>query len=127
MKIKEIIAEAKKTANGDCFQVSAQAMLHGKLPGLKLVHAYVTGQGPLEGQRYEHAWNEIGDVVLDNSNGRQIVMRRKQYYQLGNVVETPGEYAVYDAEQARKKMLQTRTYGPWDLNQPKPSTVKAKV
>jgi hypothetical protein len=110
------VSEAKKINLGDCFQVSAQSILYDNLPGLKLVHAYVTGQGPLKRRRYEHAWNEIGDVVIDKSNGRQIVMRKEQYYQLGNVVEKPGEYVVYDADQARKKMFQTKNYVPWDLS-----------
>ena len=109
------VSEAKNPNLGDCFQVAAQSMIYDNLPGLKLVHAYVTGQGPLEGQRYEHAWVEIGDGVIDKSNGRQLVMRKEQYYKLGNVVERPGEYAVYDIDQARKKLLQTQHYGPWDL------------
>ena len=70
-----VIAEADDL--GDCFVVAGKAMLDNKIPELKLVHAYVTGQGLLKGRRFEHAWNEIGDVVFDNSNGRKIIMRKE--------------------------------------------------
>lgn len=112
MRATEFITENK----GDCYEVAGKAMIDSRLPGLKLVHAHVTGQGPLKGKRYGHAWNEIGDVVLDNSNGRQIVMRKEQYYSLGNVLTQPGDYAIYDAEEARKKLVKHKHYGPWDLD-----------
>ena len=35
---------------GDCFKIAGRAMLHPKTRGLKLVHAYVSGQGKLEGR-----------------------------------------------------------------------------
>ena len=115
-KIKDkIFTEAKDTGKGDCFEVAGRAMIHPKIPGLKLVHAYVSGQGKLEGQRFPHAWNEVGDVVLDNSNGRNIVLRKEQYYDIGKVVEKPGEYAVYNDIDAKKKMVRNKHYGPWDL------------
>lgn len=108
-----VIAEADDL--GDCFVVAGKAMLDNKIPELKLVHAYVTGQGLLKGRRFEHAWNEIGDVVFDNSNGRKIIMRKEQYYELGKVVQQPKQYAVYDRISALKKMAKTKHYGPWDL------------
>jgi len=115
MRLHEIVTENK----GDCYEVSGNAMIDSNLPGLKLVHAHVTGQGSLEGKRYAHAWNEIGDVVLDTSNGRQIVMPKEQYYSLGNVRIVPGDYAIYDAEEARKKLVKHEHYGPWDLDDEK--------
>ena len=81
-----------------------------------MVHAYVYGQGALEGRRFEHAWNEQGDVVLDNSNGRNVVIRKEQYYPLGGVVEEAGAYATYNKEDTMINMLKHGHYGPWDLN-----------
>ena len=105
----------KRSDKGDCFEVAGRAMIDPKIPGLKLVHAYVSGQGKLEGQRFPHAWNEVGDVVFDNSNGRNIILRKEQYYDIGKIVEKPGEYAVYNDIDAKKKMVRNKHYGPWDL------------
>lgn len=120
MRAREFILDESKILHeqdgGDCFEAAGRAMISPKLPGLKLVHAYVSGQGTLKGKRFPHAWNEIGDVVLDNSNKRNIVMRKEQYYKIGNVRQEPGEYAVYDDVEAKKKMLQTKHWGPWDLD-----------
>lgn len=116
MRAKEFILEGKK---GDCFEVAGRAVIQPSIPGLKLVHAHVTGQGKLKGKRFPHAWNEIGDVVLDNSNGNNIVMRKEQYYDLGKVLTTPGEYAIYSDVEAKKKMVQKKHFGPWDLDDSK--------
>ena len=81
-----------------------------------MVHAYVYGQGKLEGRRFPHAWTEQGDMVLDNSNGNNIQMHKAVYYKLGGVEETPGAYATYNKEDTLKKLLSTQKYGPWDLD-----------
>jgi transposase-like protein len=116
-KLKSVPAiNENEDKNGDCFEIAAKNVLYNKLPGMKLVHAYVSGQGSLKGRRFEHAWNEIGDVVFDYSNGRKIVMRKEDYYKLGNIVKTPGQYMIYDKPEAVKKMVTTKHYGPWDLD-----------
>jgi hypothetical protein len=84
--------------------------------GMKCVHAYVYGQGKLKGRRFPHAWNEQGDMVLDNSNGNNIQMHKETYYALGGVVQESGAYATYDKDDCLIKMLSEGTYGPWDLN-----------
>ena len=114
MRVKDI---TEPKACGDCFVVAGRSMIDGELPDLKLVHAYVHGQGPLEGRRFSHAWNEIGDVVLDYSNGNKVMMRKEQYYKLGGVdpVE-PGAYAEYNKEEALKQMLRNKHWGPWGLD-----------
>lgn len=86
---------------------------------LELVHALVYGQGPLEGRRFPHAWNEIidSDVVLDYSNGKKVIMRKEQYYKLGGVnPDEPGAYAKYDKTEALKNMLVKKHWGPWGLD-----------
>ena len=76
---------------GDCFHVAGRTMIdmteEQEVYGMKMIHAYVYGQGELKGRRFPHAWIEQGDVVLDNSNGNNIVMRKEQYYPLGGIVE----------------------------------------
>ena len=105
---------------GDCFEVAGRAMIdlteEQEMYGMKLVHAYVYGQGDLTGRRFEHAWNEQGDVVLDNSNGNSVVLRKEQYYEAGGVVGEAGAYASYDKEKSMINLLKHGHWGPWDLN-----------
>jgi len=109
-----------EAGTGDCFVVANRAMIdmteEQETYGMKCVHAYVYGQGELKGRRFPHASNEQGDVVLDNSNGNNIVMRKEQYYALGGVVQESGAYATYDKDDCLIKMLKHSHYGPWDLN-----------
>jgi hypothetical protein len=115
-ELREAKTKTTKKPKGDCFAVAARAMIAPFSPDLKLVHAYVSGQGPLKGKRFSHAWNEIGDVVFDNSNGNNLILRKEQYYKLGEIVTEPGQYQVYDPISAKKMMLQTKHYGPWELD-----------
>ncbi len=109
-----------EAGTGDCFEVANRAMIgmteEQEVYGMKCIHAYVYGQGDLKGRRFPHAWNEQGDVVFDNSNGNNIVMRKEQYYALGGVVQESGAYATYDKDDCLIKMLKHSHYGPWDLN-----------
>lgn len=83
---------------------------------LRLVHAFVTGRGPIDGFRYVHAWVEIGDHVYDYSNGRKVEMAKEVYYALGNVKPNDsGQYRAYTQYETIKKITHDRTWGPWDL------------
>jgi len=97
---------------GDCYEAAAKLLYaHRSCPGIVLVHATVTGQGPISGMRYGHAWIEIGDVVLDPSNGRFVCARKAAYYAVGEINEPVTRYAF---EEAARQMLETRHYGPWE-------------
>ena len=93
MRALEFVKESKPNLpdGGDCFESALQELLHSNPFGkedednMTLVHAVVTGQGEIEGLKHGHAWNEIGDVVIDKSNGRNIVMRKEDYYKAGNI------------------------------------------
>ena len=113
------VTEAKDIkACGDCFQAAARNMLHGTDDDVTLVHAYVSGQGKLQGRRFMHAWNEQGNTVIDNSNGRNIRMPREIYYAIGNVDPTdPEQFRRYDRLEAVRHMGRSRHYGPWDLKE----------
>jgi hypothetical protein len=97
---------------GDCYEAAAKLLYaHRSCPGIVLVHGTVTGQGPIAGMRYGHAWIEIGDVVLDPSNRRFVCARKADYYALGDINEPVTRYVF---EEAARQMLETRHYGPWE-------------
>ena len=126
--------EAKKRppnvqANGDCYEAAFNWVFEHCLhwisadrkgdKGIFLVHGEVRGQGPIAGLRYGHAWVEDGDMVIDQSNGRNIRMPKVAYYALGGVYpDTPPfkpNLHRYTPEEARGRCLETKIYGPWDL------------
>ena len=100
---------------GDCFESALNHMIKecrfNKDSTITLVHGEVTGQGPIAGIKYGHAWVEDGDLVIDKSRGRNIQMPKAIYYALGNIERTMR----YTFEEMRKKILDHGTYGPWDL------------
>ena len=111
---KQFLSEEGPVGDGDCFKVAGRAVIEDE--SLTLVHAYVYGQGPLEGRRFEHAWNEQGPLCIDNSNGQTTLMAKKQYYKLAGVVKTAGAYASYDSTEGLVNMLKHHHWGPWDLS-----------
>ena len=117
---KEYINE--ESENGDCFEVAANAMVDFRRAGdatpVKMVHAYVQGQGSLEGRRFAHGFNLLtDDVVMDNSNGNKVVMRREQYYALGGIdTKERGAYKEYDKKETMAALVKYKHYGPWHLN-----------
>ena len=107
---------------GDCFQANAEYLIdifhkHPKdrkvLQIFRLCHGMVLGAkgSPVEGKWFMHCWIEInGDVVLDNSNGKQTIGRKdKIAYRIKE--ETVKRYTV---RQAMQKLLETEHYGEWD-------------
>ena len=116
----EGLASITEDACGDCFSKAGRALIdtEEKLQdNTTLVHALVRGQGKLEGRRFPHAWTEMGDVVFDNANGNNIVMRKEQYYALGGVEETKGAFARYEHYKGLSNMLKHGHWGPWDLDE----------
>ena len=117
-RFKSFITEAKL---GDCFEVAGRAMLKldpkMEKAGYKMVHAFVRGEGELEGRRFGHAFNMLGDIVFDNSNGNKIMMRKENYFTQGGIdPKERGAYVEYNAEDSLLKMAKNRHWGPWDLN-----------
>ena len=117
---------------GDCYEAAVNYLLDHTLGmgvqnpnhDLRLVHGEVAGQGPLEGKTLGHAWIEDGDMVIDQSNGRDVYMPKWMYYQLGRIHELNNIH-VYTPEQARAKMIETKIYGPWDLRGRHPNFASA--
>jgi hypothetical protein len=107
---------------GDCFVAACRAFEHLRSQGHdpKLVHGYVIGQvGYVRGLRYPHAWVEVADgqgrtTCIDRSNGRDISLPKDLYYLIGQIV--PEHCRQYDAGAVLRMQIDTRTYGPWELD-----------
>jgi hypothetical protein len=109
------------TARGDCYEAACGYMLdHRDDADLRLVHGEVSGQGPLQGITFGHAWVEDGDWVIDQSNGRDIRMPRSMYYAIGNI-DAHNNIHRYTFAEMRERCLgkvdckNSGTYGPWEL------------
>lgn len=124
--------EAASNGDGDCFltanRIIMEEMSGGKLSvpidntkpeHWRIVHAIVSGQGKLKGRRYVHAFLLYRDsLVADQSNGNDITLPRKMYYEMGNIdKKLKGGYFEYTIEEAKKKMLASGHHGPWDINE----------
>ena len=111
--------------DGDCFQAAGRYVLNH--PGAEaeyvLVHGIVTGQGPLKGVQYTHAWIERDGNVLDYSNGKKTEVQAWLYYVLGRIETT----VRYTPREAAKKMWETKHFGPWELEEtPQEKELKEK-
>lgn len=82
--------------------------------GFLLVHGEVAGQGPLEGLTYGHGWVLDGEMVIDRSNGKDLRIPKVLYYAVGGV-DHIGNVHTYTWEEAQKRILQYKHWGPWDL------------
>jgi hypothetical protein len=115
--------------DGDCMSAAVNLMMQfnssffakpikSKSGKTVLVHALVRGQGAAKGLRFPHAWVEDGDEVLDYSNGREIRMDKKVYYAIGGIKpKEKGAYSVYTYQEMKRKLVSTKHYGPWDLDE----------
>lgn len=105
------IIEIERKAKGDCFEAATHLMLGlPKSTGAILVHGEALGRGKIVGVPHAHAWVEIGGVVLDFSNNKQIAVDCDVYYKLGEIRNTVN-YSLSDMKIA---LLEHNTYGPWD-------------
>jgi hypothetical protein len=100
---------------GDCYQAAGEYMMMHYLSGNKnsklvLVHAEVTGQGPISGIRHGHAYILNGNMVIDKSNKRDIEMPKEIYYAIGNIGKNINHYSF---EEFRDNVLKHGTWGPW--------------
>jgi hypothetical protein len=102
-----------------CFKQDTQDFLENKIDYIGtpyLVHAEVQGQGAICNLRYGHAWIEDDVLVYDYSNNRKIVLPKDYYYKIGDIkTNNPKKYRKYNFEEAKRKMLETKNYGCWDL------------
>lgn len=102
---------------GDCYEAAGRLILYGdsevnSYGELYLIHGMVDGQGALEGVRYDHAWCEDDHLIYDFSNGRRLIFPKQLYYKLGNIKDS--ENFKYSKDEARKFILSTENWGPWE-------------
>ena len=101
---------------GDCYEAAFNWILSldpDLAQNAKLCHGMVTGQGVLLGKKFGHAWGELGDVVIDNSNRKQLVMRKEKYYELGKIDES--KLFCYPGFKSIGRASKAGHYGPWDM------------
>jgi hypothetical protein len=100
-------------ATGDCYQVAYDVVTEED-QGLLLCHGTATGQGPIEGIRFGHAWveNPEAGTALDFSNDSNVCMARERYYEIGQIDED--DVVRYSFEEALVNALHYRHFGPWD-------------
>ena len=103
----------EENKNGDCFTVAWNAFYDNIAQKPLLVHGIVTGQGAIEGIKYNHAWIEIGDMVIDKTiplfaNG----FPKDAYYRMARADESL--MFKYNSEQVMNNALKFNTYGPWE-------------
>lgn len=100
-------------AIGDCYKAAGSfVMRRDHRDSSTLVHGVVSGQGPLRGQRFDHAWVERGDEVIDLSNGGNMRVLKQHYYRLGQIDPTECHY--YPGHEAVAQMLEHEHFGPWE-------------
>ena len=106
--------EKKFRTDGTCYVDAYKYISENR--NLKLVHGLVTGQGDIEGIRYNHAWIEDGNTVIDASlkeQGRSTYKFPKDlYYAIGQI--NPKTTFRYTYKETVKKMYDTENYGPWE-------------
>ena len=95
---------------GDCFRAAAkwagdQWANHNR--DIAVVHGIVTN---IEGQRFDHAWCEEGDQVIDVTTlGPDRPMNKDRWYEITEAEPT----ATYSAEEAIIKGIKERHWGPY--------------
>lgn len=105
---------AKRTKKGDCYKVAAEFIIDSPPnTSFRLCHGTPLGRGPIEGQRFGHAWAELADrIVIDRSNGLSVSMSVERYYEIGHI--NPDEVKRYDRAETMKMIAKHETYGPWE-------------
>jgi len=114
--------DMEKNGGGDCYSAAVNSMMSLTDGGrqkatnkCRLVHGWPTGQGDIEGIKHGHAWVEIDTsvdiIVIDNSNGKSVVMPKDIYYSIGHIDDD--EVVRYTFEEMAKLLLESEHYGPW--------------
>ena len=102
-------------SDGTCFVDAYEFLSKNVNPKYKLVYGLVTGQGIIEGIRYNHAWIEEGNTVIDTAMKAQgastYKFPKELYYAIGQV-EDKTTFS-YTHKEMIKNMLDTENYGPW--------------
>lgn len=93
--------------SGDCIKIAADFVI--ERPGFVFCHGLVSGQGPLRGRRFRHAWVERNGLVFDFSNSKQVIMPVERYYSIGKIKKVTR----FSADEVGRLMLKTEKYDFW--------------
>lgn len=122
-KARIAAAEARKrkhggasceVGRGNCYESAFNRLFESGKHHV-LVHGTATGQGPIKGVAFGHAWVERREpgkdpVVIDKANGLDVEMPASAYYALGKIRDTHA----YTPDEAIEAARKTMHYGPWD-------------
>lgn len=98
-------------ANGDCYVVAGRMVALDHAPDdAVLCHGTCTGNGPIAGVEFGHAWVEWQGMVIERSNGHDAVLPRDIYYEAGEC----REIVRYTPAEARRMMQMFGHFGPWE-------------
>lgn len=100
-----------KRKKGHCFESAGRAVLIEEIPGLVLCHGKVMGRGRIQGQEFDHAWCEIGDMAYDPEV--EIFCRIEEYYKIGQVHEVRR----FTRDELASIVMKHRHWGPWPEDQ----------
>lgn len=115
-------AKSKSNApdgKGDCYAAAARFATEVSLglhpfsaDDIRVCHGEAEGTGgDALGLRYGHAWVEVhGQIVIDRSNGNDIIVRADYYYDIGHVTNVHR----YTLEEVKHYTQRTGHYGPWE-------------
>jgi len=96
---------------GNCFESASNIIVDFPSNDILLCHGVAVGQGPIEGIKHTHAWLELNGMVLDFSNGKQTLMPKERYYNIGKLTNI----VKYTKKESIKNLIKHKTYGPWDM------------
>lgn len=100
---------------GNCYKKAFDYFMSHRSNSIVLCHGVVTGQGAIDGIKYNHAWVEElnSQKVIDNTMPPKYrEMDRYLYYLLGRVSEDL--VYQYSIEDVQAKIEEFGTYGPWE-------------
>lgn len=114
----DVTREIARQGMGNCYQAAGTLMLNADRLGLRnptVIHATCTGQGPIKGQAFGHAWLEADGpghmrMVYDYASGNRVQLPAELYRRMGEA----RDIHQYDATAARVQMMRTGHYGPWE-------------
>ena len=91
---------------GDCYEANGRWMI-GKDDSYRLVHGVAIL--PRDGKPFGHCWIEKGSQVMDYSNGKDIKISKKKYYDLGEIPVKPYKLYKYTSEINYENISHRRT------------------
>ena len=109
-------------ANGDCYEANGRHVMNMMMAPdtkkWKLCHG--VGILQTDGKPFGHAWIEYGgNKCIDKSNGNDINIPKKLYYEIGNFPVKGYKIYKYSPEETGLKMVRNKHWGPWDLKPPR--------